>query len=141
MQSKNTYLLNSKHCPGLPEVWCNLQPRVWQVPTTDQPGTKRSHAIKHAVHAGASSTAKGHTLLYIQQDSLTYLRLISHKKHLQYVLHQYSRMTFNSHKIYIYVYLLTYIYIQHIISHYNIFQRVFLNLCWFMISCKSPRIF
>lgn len=23
----------------------------------------------------------------------------------------------------------------------NIFQRVFLNLCWFMISCKSPRIF
>lgn len=36
-----------------------------------------------AAHAGASSTAKGHTLLYIQQDSLTYLQLISHKKHLQ----------------------------------------------------------
>jgi len=50
-------------------------------------------------------------------------------------------MTFNSHKIYIYVYLLTFIYIQHIISHYNICQRVFLHLCWFMISCKSPRSF
>lgn len=55
----------------------------WQVPTTDQPGTERSHAIKHAAHAGASSIAKGHVLFYIQQDSLTHLHLISHKKHLQ----------------------------------------------------------
>lgn len=66
----------------------------------------------------------------------------SHRHKKQHVFKcpsRYSKMTFNSHKTYIYVYLRPFI---HDISHYNIFQSFFFfNLCCFMISCKSLRNF
>lgn len=45
------------------------------------------------------------------------------------------------HRKYMFMYTYWHPFIYNIISHYNIFQRIFLNLCQFMISCKSPRIF